>query len=380
MKGILTIFKKELARFFGDKRMAFTAILMPGLLIYVIYSLMGSSLMDTFEATEDLLPVVAVSGMPASFQAPLEQLELIFVEDGEEARELVAGEAAHAAILFPENFDALVQAYEVGQGDAPQVELIYNTASADSQPAYNALSGMLTAYESSLVNKFDIIEMDAAPEEAQTTQIFAMMLPMLLMTFLYSGCASVAPEAIAGEKERGTIATLLITPVGRSHIAMGKIMALSLIAVLSATSSALGTILSLPKLMGSDIGGNIYGAGDYLLLGAVILSTVLLMVTLISIISAFAKTVKEATTMSTPLMVVVMFLGVMAMSGPTGAGGNIQFLIPLYNSVQTMTRILTFSNAALPTALTAVSNLAYAALGVVLLTKLFRSEKILSTT
>ena len=34
MKSILTIFKKELARFFGDKRMAFVAILLPGILIY----------------------------------------------------------------------------------------------------------------------------------------------------------------------------------------------------------------------------------------------------------------------------------------------------------------------------------------------------------
>lgn len=70
--------------------------------------------------------------------------------------------------------------------------------------------------------------------------IFSSMLPMLLMIFLFTGCMSVAPESIAGEKERGTIATLLVTPVKRSHIAIGKIIALSIIALLSGISSTLG--------------------------------------------------------------------------------------------------------------------------------------------
>ena len=41
---VLTIFKKELARFFGDRRMALTTILLPGLMIYVLYTFMGNAL------------------------------------------------------------------------------------------------------------------------------------------------------------------------------------------------------------------------------------------------------------------------------------------------------------------------------------------------
>ncbi len=379
MKGMLTIFKKELSRFFGDRRTLIT-ILIPGLLIYFIYSFMGSSIAGSMEAPEDLIPIVAVNTVPESLAPVLTQFDLITVADREEAESLVAEETAHAAILFPAAFDAAVGSYESGAGNAPLVEVFMNTSSADSQPAYLAILSMLDGYEASLVNKFDIAEFDMAPEEATATQIFAMVLPMLLMTFLYSGCSAVAPESIAGEKERGTIATLLITPVSRSHLALGKIMALSLIAILSATASALGTILSLPKLMGTDMGGNIYGMGEYLLLAGVLLSTVLLIVTLISLISALAKSVKEATTMATPLMILVMFMGVIAMSGPSQSTGYFQFMIPLYNSVQTMTRILTFSNATLPTLITALTNLVCTGLGVWALTALFRSERILSTT
>ena len=108
-------------------------------------------------------------------------------------------------------------------------------------------------------------------------------LPMLLMIFLFSGCLSVAPESIAGEKERGTIATLLVTPVKRSSIALGKILALSIIALLSGASSAVGTILALPKLMGpaGALSGDVYGPGDYLAL-AVVIGAVVLVIKLIS--------------------------------------------------------------------------------------------------
>ena len=53
MKNILTIMKKEFARFFKDKRLCFTTILMPGLLIYIIYSFMGSALTDMYTVDDE---------------------------------------------------------------------------------------------------------------------------------------------------------------------------------------------------------------------------------------------------------------------------------------------------------------------------------------
>jgi sodium transport system permease protein len=72
---------------------------------------------------------------------------------------------------------------------------------------------------------------------------------MLIIMFLFSGAMSIGPDSIAGEKERGTIATLLVTPVKRSEIAIGKVMSLSIISLFSATSSFIGIMLSLPKLL-----------------------------------------------------------------------------------------------------------------------------------
>ena len=51
--GMLTIFRKELARFFGDKRTALGTILLPGILIFAVYTFMGSALSDQFSVDED---------------------------------------------------------------------------------------------------------------------------------------------------------------------------------------------------------------------------------------------------------------------------------------------------------------------------------------
>ena len=378
MSGILTIFKKELARFFGDKRMAFTAILLPGLLIYMLYSLMGTFITDNLRADTTLTPIVAVTEVPASLRETLEQICVLTpVADSAEAQELLANGEIHAALLFPQDFDALVATYQTGMGDAPLVEMHFDTTDANSYATYETLVALLDAYESALTNKFDIVRVDTATEEAASGQIFASLLPMLLMTLLYSGCTAVATESIAGEKERGTIATLLITPVGRSQIAFGKILALSLISLLSGASSTLGTVLSLPKMMGDVVSGTIYGLREYLLLAMVALSTVLLLVTVISLISTFAKSVKEASTMTAPLMLVVTLVGVLGMAGLGSADNYALYLIPLYNSSQAMSGILSFADATVPVVITALSNLIYSLAGVWLLTKLFQSEKIL---
>lgn len=378
MSGILTIFKKELARFFGDKRMAFTAILLPGLLIYMLYSLMGTFIMGNLQADTTLTPIVAVTEVPASLSETLEQICILTpVADNEEAQELLSNGEVHVALLFPKDFDLLVATYHTSIGDAPLVEMYFDTTDANSYATYETLVALLDAYESALTNKFDIVRVDTATEEAATGQIFASLLPMLLMTLLYSGCTSVATESIAGEKERGTIATLLITPVGRSQIAFGKILALSLISLLSGASSTLGTVLSLPKMMGNSVSGSVYSLREYLLLAMVALSTVLLMVTIVSLISTFAKSVKEASTMTAPLMMVVTLVGVLGMAGLGSADNFALYLIPLYNSSQAMSGIFSFADVTVPVIITVLSNLAYSLAGVWLLTKLFHNEKIL---
>ena len=378
---VLTIFKKELARFFGDRRMALTTILLPGLMIYVLYTFMGNALSSQFSVEDTYRPTAVVENLPDSLSAALSQA--LEIQEEAEPMELVRNQKLDLYIRFPAGFDEAVAAYDMASGKAaPQVEVYYNSAAATSGDGYNLVLEILNQYESSLVNKFHVNWngiYDLATQEDATGSIFSSMMPMLLLVFLFSGCMAVAPESIAGEKERGTIATLLITPTKRGSIALGKIMALSVISLLSGASSAIGTTLSLPKLMGaaSEQLTVTYGVGDYALLGVVILSTVLLLITLISIVSAFAKSVKEAQTYVTPLMIVVILVGVTAMFGGGAKTELCYYLIPVYNSVQCMVGIFAFSASPVLILTAVAANLAVTGLGVFLLTRMFNSEGIM---
>ena len=118
-------------------------------------------------------------------------------------------------------------------------------------------------------------------------------------------------ESIAGEKERGSFATMLVTPVKRSHIALGKILSLSAASLISAACSFAGVVLSLPKMFQSEGSGlnfsaASYGVSDYLLLLLVIIATTLVIVALMSLLSTLAKSVKEATSYAGPLMIIIL--------------------------------------------------------------------------
>ena len=386
MKNIWMIMKKELTRFFTDKRML-VSIFLPGILIYFLYTLMGNAMTDAF-VTEDTYEYMILMENPSDTalafleNAPV-KITPVSNSELEDAKAQVSHGASDLLVVFPSEFDRLVAEYVTGEGDAPHVSIYYNSASTTSSEAYGLFAAILDQYESFLANRFDVNSdgeiYDLATEEDMTTMIFSMLLPLLLMTFMFSGCMAVAPESIAGEKERGTIATLLVTPIKRSHLAIGKIVSLSLIALSGGIVSFLGVILSLPNLVG-DIGGvsaTVYGTVDYLLILAIILTTTLMFIAGISIVSAFANSVKEASSYLSILMVFVMLASVSTMFGAGDFGGMGAYFIPVFNSVVGLSGIFNKAYALSDIAILLVSNVVYAGVMIGILTKMFDSERIM---
>lgn len=387
---ILVVMKKELARFFGDRKLV-VSILLPGVLIYVMYSFLGGAMTDIFAPEDSYVPSVAVLNLPASLVGSDEAAGVSYVsfDSADALMESVRAQESDAGVVFPEGFDEDVAVYDVSSGvAAPHVELYYNTGSVNSQTAYAQMTALLDSYETSLVNKFDVNTRlptdgsnpyDLSEDSDATSAVFSMLAPMLLMIFLFTGCITVAPESIAGEKERGTLYTILVTPLKRSHLAVGKILALAIVALLGGASNFIGTMLALPKLMGGvddGISATLYGVADYAYLAAIILSTVLLIITLISLLSAFAKSVKEAQTMVSPLMILVTLLAALSMVNQGDVHPAMR-LIPLYNSILCMSDIFAFAVNPADVLIATVSNLAYSALGVFALSRAFASEKIM---
>ena len=387
--NIITVMKKEFARFFGDKRMV-AMMLMPGILIYVIYSFMGTAFASMYAPDEAYTPWAYAVNMPDTITQLTSSSGISVMHISEDevdgVMEKLTLKEADLCVIFPQDFDRLVEAYDVktSSGPAPNIEVYFNSVEPNSQNAYMTMIAVLDAYESSLANKFDInrgnMDADQAAKEDVSASIISSIMPMLLMIFLCSGCMGLAPDAIAGEKERGTIATLLVTPLKRSELASGKILSLAVLSFLTGLFTAGATILSLPKLMaGAEdmIDAGIYSPFDYLMLAFVILSSILLLVAVFSIISAFAKTVKEANTAVMPLMIVVMLVGVSGMFGGGAQTETALYFIPLYSSVQCMSGVFSLNYVTTNIAISCLSSLVYAVIGGFVLTKMFNSEMVM---
>ena len=112
-------------------------------------------------------------------------------------------------------------------------------------------------------------------------------------------------------------------------------------------------------------------------LAIVILSSVLVIVALVSLISSYARSVKEATTYVSPFMILVMLLGVITMFS-SGKLPTVAYLIPLFNSVNCISSIFGGGYSVTEIALTAVSNLAVMGLLTYALTLMFNSERMIT--
>jgi sodium transport system permease protein len=421
--GLAAIILKELRRFFTDRRMVLTTIILPGLMIYLLYTLIGGAVGSL--TSVDNTKSIYVVNLPDSLKAQISTAGLNFeASDNSQVdalKQQVTDKDADLLVVFPADFDAQVNAQlaavssdhgggnvtdstSTSNGNAngnangstaaattsnpPQIAVYYNSVSTSSTQQFSAVTQFLDSYKNSLAPLFSVNDpgqdgtsFDLASAKDSSGFVFSMMLPMLILIFLFTSCMSIGPESIAGEKERGTIATLLVTPLKRWQLALGKIVSLSCIALLGGLSSFIGVMLSLPKLMnsGSTVGTSsltIYSVSDYLLLLGVILSTVLVFVGLISMLSALARGVREASTYVMPLMIVVALVGATGMFSQTATSNLMYYLIPAYNSVQSMIGIFSFAASPLHIAITIGVNVIIAGICVIGLTRMFESERI----
>ena len=380
LSAIWTIAKKEFARFFKDKRMLM-ALFFPGIMIYIIYSFLGGTLMPSLNPSEDYTYRVCVVNSPIWLTE--ESLSLVGnFELQMEAEESVSGEQKvkdgelDAYLVFPNGF---VLGGTDADGAPYTVRLYTNSADTESAMAGQLLTAFLSTLQYSEAN-FLLTPQDVATEGDLSAMMVSMIGPMLILAMMMTGCVAVAPESIAGEKERGTFATILATPVKRGYIAAGKVLSLAVISMLSGVCSCAGVVLSLPKLLGEDtisLSSLGYGFAEYASLFGIVLSSVLLMVALVSMLSAWAKSIKEATAMISPVMIIVLLVGIGSSFLPMNEWYF--FCIPLLNSAAALGSVFSMATQPLFVVITVLTNLAVAGVLMWVLSRMFCSEKIMFT-
>lgn len=390
MIGTFNIIKKELDKIFKSPRLIFSTFILPGLLIFLIYSLMGSSFSDV---QTDQPSIIYVNHKVESFDNAVKTIGNLNIEvienvvDIEDVKENINNSKYFVYVVFQENFDQLVDDYIKGKtAEAPKIDIYYDETSLESSAAYTKIITIIeymrsvkTAEHHIPVNFINIIPNNVATEEEMSSQFFAMLLPMMIIIFIFAGGIAVGADTIAGEKERGTIATLLMAPINKNQIVLGKIISTVIITILSGIASFIGLAASMPNLgeMYGTVQSVNYNFMTYLELFILILMVSLIASSIFLLASTLAKSTKEATTYAMPAYILAMVVSMMTLFDTSMPTDAIPYLIPLYNLTIGLKGVLLNQITSLQILIICGSTITYFVLLMFLVTKLFKSERVM---
>ncbi len=391
MRNVWTIFKKEIYRVVSDKRLVITIFLVPGLTIYLMYSILGNVIQDQITSVDEHRTIIQQVNMPNEFKTLFEtqysvDIQPLTLTTDEAINDAIMDGRVDVILRFDSDFEIAIETMNT----VPQIEVFFNQSRQNSSMGFSRVLSVVNQYrEIKVIDRlsdpndyfvFNVHSENIMDESVATGQGVAMLLPMLVVIFLFAGAMSIGPDAIAGEKERGTIATLLITPIKRRDIALGKVLSLAVLSFASALSSFIGVLFSLPTLLqldGDQANMGIYGFQEYVAILLVLMSTVLFIVGIIAVISAYAKTIKEASMLIMPLYFIAIIVGILnSFSTDTHTDLWIHF-VPIYGSINLLSNIFMFNWQMLHLIVIIVTSVIYTGIFVMILNRMFQSEKIM---
>lgn len=400
--GFKVILSKELKRVFGDKKMVFSLFILPIILIAGIYGMMFFLVDKQKSSINEHVSEVFVQNMPDNFSELMSkhtECNINVIPAGESAdtyKDKLLDGTYDLVVVFPENF------YEnFKNADAtstlPDIKTIYNPSEDNSGEARTRFTETyLEEYKQLLLNErfgslnyamvfsvdADNPDMIVQDDGKATGKILGTIIPYLITILIFGGAMGLGVDTIAGEKERGTIANLLISPIKRVDIIMGKIAALAIVSVLSAgvyVISFIGSAVVLSKKSGMGEMFNRLSLNftslQIVQFVVLLLGLVLLYVGIIGFVSLMAKNIKEAQSFIMPVYIIVMFAGMITMySGDVTSGS---YMIPVYNTSAAFKgifeRTITMNQYLTSTIIT----YAFAGVMVCLMAKAMNSEKIM---
>lgn len=320
----LIIFKKELKDTLRDKRTLMTMIVVPLLIIPLMMKMMsGITVSHLSEAQEQKLRIALVAKDSVSDFKNLIQgkddFELISNVTEDSVRSLIRSNKIDGAYVFSERFINQVKRNRAGRVK------FYFRSSDDESIKKNRMTALMSEFEEQLLKqRFDdmgldrritkavnLTTVDVATTQERAGKIIGGFLPYLFVIFCFLGGMYPAIDLAAGEKERGTMETLLTAPVSRFQILLGKYG----IVVLTGTGSALISIVgfyvgfqstgTMPDEFMSLL-TNLMQPTTILLIFFQLLPLTMFFAGLQLSLSLYAKTFKEAQSLLTPFNIVVI--------------------------------------------------------------------------
>lgn len=391
MKKIRILAQKEIMEILRDKKTLIIMIVMPMLLYPML--LIGMSL-----------------GMSMIMQSRMEEAHTV----GYYARDEVY--VTHFRELYEENkqeLDLELVWQQMGNGDVDawisfaedadgiHVKVEYASTGQGSDYTERALEKLTELYREELLRAN--LEREGLTEEflypityesidfATVSESVGMniggAIGMLLITMILLGAFYPAVDVTTGEKERGTLETLLTLPVTNFQMIMSKYIAVSLFACVTAVVSIVslgGSVLFLMFGLPAEFAGEMgqIPVGTFLsyipMLLAAVIATAMLITAICMCFCIFAKSTKEANNYMTPIMLVIMFASMVGMI-PTVTLDYKMSLIPLVNVSLLIKQVLSQQVNWVLAGITVLVNVGYSVIAIWIIARMYDSEDILFT-
>jgi len=347
--NIRLIYSKEIIGAIRDRRTLISMIIIPLVFYPLLFFGVGYFTMAGQQKSESLPSIIAIQG--GEYAHGLlevlnrdEKIQLSILKDNIQER-LVSGEI-YLFMEIPENFNI-----DENQHSPQSIVIQYDSTAQSSQVARRRITDLLDKYKQQIVQSrleklglnSDYIQpisaqwLDVSSAERKTGSVLGMLLPYIIVILIFVGAMHSAVDITAGEKERGTLATLLVSQLSRLEIVIGKYLT---VMTLSFTSMLLGLIgLSIAFLTPAYAFGELslikinLSPGTFFLFFLVLVPLVGLASALLLLIGIFARNNKEASTYVTPIYMGAIFLGMVSLSQGTQLAESMFFIPILNNSI-----------------------------------------------
>lgn len=389
-----TLFKREILDILRDKKTLVMMILVP-IILYPLLIVGMTVLMTSIMASQEEKTYLVAFENDAALAT---EVERIFAENEEDLTykiEIVESSDCKAELEALE-----LDAYVVSDANG-NIQINYLSAKDNSTTAMSVLRDALDIYEDELreqrvseagldvetiLNPIEVQNEDLSTTEESIGNIIGSMMPFLIITVILMGAIYPAIDVTAGEKERGTLETLLTLPVTNFEMIMSKFLAVSTIACASAVLNIFSMAGAMAFLVTSSFSAaaeDLNIAIDFQNFIPGILFTIVVMMFFALLVTAvcmctcvFAKNFKEANNYITPVMLVFMFgsyapmLPDLELTVQTAA-------IPIVNVALMVEGLFQFNYNYGLFAIVLFSNVAYSLLAIMVLGKIYNSEAVL---
>lgn len=396
---------KEILELLRDRRTIISTILIPVLAMPLLIGGMVLVARNQISKLQQETIAVVVRGADSApgisgVLAALPRLEQQTDTDpGLPADSLIA--RGHAALVLEcdpslaDAFARLRQGPDSLAGELPGVRVFYNSTEDEAAMAAHELVAGLQGLRSEqlavwlkgegiteqAMEPWRIQELDVATEQRRQTEMIARFLPYLILVLVVQSLAYPAMELTAGEKERHTIETLLVNPVSRADLVLGKFVAIATMGV-GSTAITLGSQLAFFMFLRSQVevmGDLPFTLSPFAALVALLflLPFTLFFAAVSLLVCLYARSMKEAQSYVAPMVMLVVFPSMMSMI-PGLELSPLTALVPVYNVTLMLKQVLVQNWAQAPLmALVFVANGVYAAVAILAAVRLFSRESVI---